>query len=205
MDIVGIAGPVCGGGHCHPLDLRGDADCLRFSRGIICVLRDPWHGRQAQCTGTGILVEPGLQRGGYCADGNEIQRLIFLFLFWMCRHVRTGYRQQKLFLLVAAALAADARTGHSVQGTPDALRARIELGGVSRFLAHRPGSLPARRQGCDLGFAPDSKAELAPLLALPGMQSWYQDGLRETWRGPDHEDEAVRAGTWLQDLRVPAA
>src|SRR5258706_10009600 len=118
MDIVGIVGPVCGGGHCHPLDLRGDADCLGFSRGIICVLRDPWHGRQDECTGTGILVEPGLQRGGEFAGGTENQPLIFFFFFWMCRPIRTVYRPQKPILPVAAAPAAAARTGPSLPWTP---------------------------------------------------------------------------------------
>ncbi|HEX9391739.1 MAG TPA: glutathione S-transferase family protein [Usitatibacteraceae bacterium] len=75
------------------------------------------------------------------------------------------------------------------------------FGAVDAFFA----PVAFRAQSYGLEFTPDSKAYLARLLALPGMQSWYQDGLRETWREPDHEDEAVRAGTWLQDLRVPAA
>ena len=39
------------------------------------------------------------------------------------------------------------------------------------------------------------------LLSLPSMQEWYRAALSETWRDEDHEDEARRAGTWLQDLR----
>ncbi|WP_426662062.1 glutathione S-transferase N-terminal domain-containing protein [Rhodanobacter aciditrophus] len=41
------------------------------------------------------------------------------------------------------------------------------------------------------------------LLDLPAMREWYAAALAETWRDPDHEDEARRSGTWLQDLRAP--
>jgi glutathione S-transferase len=40
------------------------------------------------------------------------------------------------------------------------------------------------------------------MLALPAMQRWYEDGLKETWRDPDHEEETLRQGTLLQDLRA---
>lgn len=40
------------------------------------------------------------------------------------------------------------------------------------------------------------------LLDLPAMREWYAAALAETWRDPEHEDEARRAGTWLQDLRA---
>ena len=39
------------------------------------------------------------------------------------------------------------------------------------------------------------------LLSLPSMQEWYLAALSETWRDEAHEDEARRAGVWLQDLR----
>lgn len=39
------------------------------------------------------------------------------------------------------------------------------------------------------------------LLSLPSMQDWYLAALTETWRDQEHEDEARRAGVWLQDLR----
>ena len=39
------------------------------------------------------------------------------------------------------------------------------------------------------------------LLSLAPMQEWYLAALSETWRDEEHEDEARRAGTWLQDLR----
>ena len=44
------------------------------------------------------------------------------------------------------------------------------------------------------------------LLALPGMQAWYAAALAETFRDEPHEQEALAAGRWLQDLRAqPAA
>ena len=39
------------------------------------------------------------------------------------------------------------------------------------------------------------------LLALPSMTAWYAAALSETWRDEAHEEEARRAGAWLQDLR----
>jgi glutathione S-transferase len=42
------------------------------------------------------------------------------------------------------------------------------------------------------------------MLALPAMQDWYQAGLKETWREPNHEDEARATGTWTADLRATA-
>lgn len=40
------------------------------------------------------------------------------------------------------------------------------------------------------------------LLDLPAMREWYAAALAETWRDPEHEAEARRAGTVLQDLRA---
>jgi glutathione S-transferase len=40
------------------------------------------------------------------------------------------------------------------------------------------------------------------MLALSAMQRWYEAGLKETWRDPDHEEETLRQGTLLQDLRA---
>jgi glutathione S-transferase len=39
------------------------------------------------------------------------------------------------------------------------------------------------------------------LLALPAMQSWYAAALTEPWREVDHEEELLRAGKVLEDLR----
>src|SRR5262245_33577465 len=42
------------------------------------------------------------------------------------------------------------------------------------------------------------------LLTLPAMKDWYEAALKETWRDEAHEEEARRAGAWLEDRR-PAA
>ncbi|MEP6897702.1 MAG: glutathione S-transferase family protein [Rhodanobacter sp.] len=39
------------------------------------------------------------------------------------------------------------------------------------------------------------------LRALPSMQRWYADALKETWRDQEHEDEVKGAGDMLEDLR----
>jgi len=43
------------------------------------------------------------------------------------------------------------------------------------------------------------------ILALPQMQAWYRAALAERWRDQPHEAEARAVGTWLEDLRAPAA
>jgi glutathione S-transferase len=40
------------------------------------------------------------------------------------------------------------------------------------------------------------------LVARPAMREWYAAALEETWRDDAHEDEARRAGVWLEDLRA---
>lgn len=42
------------------------------------------------------------------------------------------------------------------------------------------------------------------LRQLESMRAWYEAAVVEPWRDPEHEDEARRAGTWIEDLR-PAA
>jgi len=42
---------------------------------------------------------------------------------------------------------------------------------------------------------------LQRLLDLPGLQTWYEDALVESWREPAHEQEALAAGTLVRDLR----
>ena len=42
----------------------------------------------------------------------------------------------------------------------------------------------------------------AQLLALQPMQEWYTAALTETWRDPEHEDEARAVGAWTADLRA---
>ncbi len=39
---------------------------------------------------------------------------------------------------------------------------------------------------------------------LPAMRDWYAAALLETWREPELEGEAERAGLWLEDLRASA-
>jgi glutathione S-transferase len=36
---------------------------------------------------------------------------------------------------------------------------------------------------------------------LPSIRGWYDAALKETWRDADHEEETLRQGTLLQDLR----
>ncbi len=39
---------------------------------------------------------------------------------------------------------------------------------------------------------------------LPAMRDWYDAASLETWREPEQEAEAERAGVWLEDLRASA-
>jgi glutathione S-transferase len=59
-----------------------------------------------------------------------------------------------------------------------------------------------RVQTYDLALSEEAAAYVARLLALPSMQRWQTEALRETWREPGHEAEAQRAGTWLEDRRM---
>ncbi len=61
-----------------------------------------------------------------------------------------------------------------------------------------------RLQTYGLTLSPPADAYAARLLALPAMQDWYSAGLAETWREPDHEADALAAGTLISDLRRPA-
>ncbi len=66
---------------------------------------------------------------------------------------------------------------------------------VDAFFA--PVAFRAQTYGLTLEDAPAAYVER--LLALPSMQSWYQDALEEPWRDPDHEPSAA---TIQQDLRA---
>ncbi|HYD78863.1 MAG TPA: glutathione S-transferase [Paucimonas sp.] len=59
-----------------------------------------------------------------------------------------------------------------------------------------------RVQTYGLRLAPRAQDYAARLLALAPLQEWLAAALRETWRDEPHEEEARRAGTWLEDLRV---
>lgn len=69
---------------------------------------------------------------------------------------------------------------------------------VDAFYA--PVAFRIQSYGLELGDA--AMAYARRLLDLPAMREWYAAALAESWRDPDHEDEARRAGTWLQDLRA---
>jgi glutathione S-transferase len=43
------------------------------------------------------------------------------------------------------------------------------------------------------------------LLALKGMQAWYDAAMKETWRDQPHEDEVAHAGTIVEDYRLVIA
>jgi glutathione S-transferase len=62
-----------------------------------------------------------------------------------------------------------------------------------------------RVQGYGLELAPPAAAYVRRLLALPGMKRWYEAGLAEPWRDPDHENDIARVGVVTADLRKPIA
>jgi glutathione S-transferase len=59
-----------------------------------------------------------------------------------------------------------------------------------------------RIQSYQLSVDENVQTYVQRMLALPGMQRWYEAALKETWRDPDHEEETLRQGTLLQDLRA---
>jgi glutathione S-transferase len=62
-----------------------------------------------------------------------------------------------------------------------------------------------RIQTYGLELPPEAMDYAGRLLDLPSMRDWYASALAETVRDWPHEEEAKRLGTWLQDLRAPAA
>jgi glutathione S-transferase len=71
------------------------------------------------------------------------------------------------------------------------------FGAVDAFFA----PVVFRIQSYRLSVDEVAQAYVQRMLALPGMQSWYESALQETWRDPDHEEETLQQGTLLQDLR----
>lgn len=69
---------------------------------------------------------------------------------------------------------------------------------VDAFYA--PVAFRIQSYGLQLGEAAMAYAQR--LLGLPALRAWYDAALAETWRDPGHEEEARRAGVWLQDLRA---
>lgn len=61
-----------------------------------------------------------------------------------------------------------------------------------------------RAQSYGLAFEGAAAAYPEQLLALPAMREWYEAGLAETWREPDHEAEVRAAGTIIEDIRASA-
>jgi glutathione S-transferase len=59
-----------------------------------------------------------------------------------------------------------------------------------------------RIQSYRLPLDATTQAYVQRMLALPSMQHWYESALKETWRDPDHEEETLRQGVLLEDLRV---
>ncbi len=59
-----------------------------------------------------------------------------------------------------------------------------------------------RVQTYDLPLAPASLAYVETLLALPAMREWYDAGIRETAREPNHEAETTGAHEVIADLRA---
>lgn len=71
---------------------------------------------------------------------------------------------------------------------------------VDAFFA--PVAFRLQTYGLSLGPAADAYA--ARLRDLGPMREWYEAGLAETWREPDHEADIRAAGTVTEDLRATA-
>lgn len=59
-----------------------------------------------------------------------------------------------------------------------------------------------RIQSYQLSLDNACHAYVQRMLALSSMRRWYDAALKETWRDPDHEEETLRQGTLLSDLRA---
>ena len=46
-----------------------------------------------------------------------------------------------------------------------------------------------------------ARAYMDRILALPSVEEWYRAGLREPWREIGHDEDCLRAGTLVADLR----
>lgn len=66
-----------------------------------------------------------------------------------------------------------------------------------------PVAFRVQTYGLTLDGAAVSYAER--LIALPSLRDWQAGALQETTREPGHEDEARRAGEWLEDRRAKAS
>jgi glutathione S-transferase len=59
-----------------------------------------------------------------------------------------------------------------------------------------------RIQSYNLDVDATARAYVQHMLALPSMQRWYEQALKERWRDRDHEQDTLRSGTLLEDLRA---
>jgi glutathione S-transferase len=60
-----------------------------------------------------------------------------------------------------------------------------------------------RIQSYGIALVPSAAAYANRLLKLPSMQEWYAAGLAERFRDETHDQEILRAGSMLEDLRAP--
>jgi len=72
---------------------------------------------------------------------------------------------------------------------------------VDAFFA--PVAFRAQTYGLVLG--PEADAYAARLRELAPMRAWYEAGLAEPWREPEHDAGCLVSGTLVADLRAPAA
>jgi glutathione S-transferase len=59
-----------------------------------------------------------------------------------------------------------------------------------------------RIQSYGLQLDATAQAYVERMLALPSMQRWCAEALKEMWRDRDHEQETLASGTLLEDLRA---
>jgi glutathione S-transferase len=76
-----------------------------------------------------------------------------------------------------------------------------ELSAVDAFYC--PVAFRVQTYGLEL--PKEAAAYVKRLLALRGMQRWYEEALREPYRDPPHEAELAQVGTVTQDSRVPTS
>lgn len=62
-----------------------------------------------------------------------------------------------------------------------------------------------RVQTFNLVLSEECMAYVQTLLALPAMQAWYEDGLKEPWIEPAHDADVLAFGELLQDKRHAAS
>jgi glutathione S-transferase len=59
-----------------------------------------------------------------------------------------------------------------------------------------------RVQTYGLALSEPAAAYARRLLALPSMVTWYEAGIAETWREPDHEAEVTQSAIVIEDFRA---